>query len=268
MPGSGAGKLGSAHPWHDERVFDGAIPPLTELADRLSALARLDAEGAPSPQRILRAAVELAGSAAPGAAGASLALWRPAGDGWDAEVRVATLPDTARLDDVELAAGAGPALAALTEDAAAPPVDVPDLLADRRWPAYAAAAVMGGVRAVRAVGRPVPGGRVTLTLHAITPRGLTDADTAVAVLVLAQTAAALSNAERYGAARRDAHQLTEAMRARAVIEQAKGVLVAATGRDPDAAFAELRRRSQAENVRLADVAARVVAQAARGVPGG
>jgi hypothetical protein len=84
----------------------------------------------------------------------------------------------------------------------------------------------------------------------------------------------LDNADRYAGVRRDAHQLTEAMRARSVIEQAKGILMHARGTDADAAFAELRRRSQAENVRLAEIAGRLVAEAspaaapARGPAGG
>lgn len=53
-------------------------------------------------------------------------------------------------------------------------------------------------------------------------------------------------------------QITEAMRSRAVIEQAKGVIMASTGVDPDAAFDLLRQQSQAENRKVRDLAADLV----------
>jgi len=244
----------SANPWHDRWVVDGGLAE--ELAERLAELARLSVAGLTSPPRILRHAVDLAARAAPGASAASTAVWRRRpGEGWEPELYAASHPDTAWLDEEELAVGAGPALAALAADG---PVDVPDLLADPPFPALATAAVASGVRALRTLVRPLPAGRLTLTLHAVRPGALGPDDTTVATLVLAQTATALGNAEQYGEVRRSAHQLTEAMRTRSVIEQAKGVLMHALGCDADAAFAELRRRSQAANVRLAEIAARVV----------
>lgn len=242
-------------PWHDDGVVDGGLAE--ELAERLAELARLSGSGLPSPPRILRGAVDLAARVAPGASAASTAVWRGwPGGGWEPELYAASHPDSAWLDEEELAIGAGPALAALAGDG---PVDVPDLLADPPFPAFAAAAVATGVRALRTLVRPLPAGRLTLTLYAVRPGTLGADDTAVATLVLAQTATALGNAEQYGEVRRSAHQLTEAMRTRSVIEQAKGVLMHALGCDADAAFAELRRRSQAANVRLAEISARVVA---------
>jgi AmiR/NasT family two-component response regulator len=49
------------------------------------------------------------------------------------------------------------------------------------------------------------------------------------------------------------------MDTRAVIEQAKGVLIARTGCTPDAAFELLVRQSQFENRKLYDVAQALVA---------
>jgi PAS domain-containing protein len=56
--------------------------------------------------------------------------------------------------------------------------------------------------------------------------------------------------------------LRQAMRSRAVIEQAKGVLMARLGIGPDGAFDQLKELSQHTNIRLAEVAAAVVGQAA------
>jgi chromosome segregation ATPase len=52
--------------------------------------------------------------------------------------------------------------------------------------------------------------------------------------------------------------LREAMRNRAAIEQAKGILAARHGIDPDVAFDRLRGESQRRNVRLAELAAALV----------
>ncbi len=56
-------------------------------------------------------------------------------------------------------------------------------------------------------------------------------------------------------------RINRAMRTRAVIEQAKGFLAATLSTTPDIAFDHLRRLSQHENVRVVDVAARLVGAA-------
>jgi AmiR/NasT family two-component response regulator len=63
-----------------------------------------------------------------------------------------------------------------------------------------------------------------------------------------------------------AEGLGEAMKSRAVIEQAKGMLMAAQGCDEDTAFDLLVKASQRENVKLRDVARRIVER--RTQPGG
>lgn len=65
-------------------------------------------------------------------------------------------------------------------------------------------------------------------------------------------------------AKRESAGLREAMRTRATIEQAKGILIAVRGISPDAAFAALAEQSQRENTRLAILAARVVDSAVEG----
>jgi hypothetical protein len=58
-------------------------------------------------------------------------------------------------------------------------------------------------------------------------------------------------------------QLRQALASRVWIEQAKGVLVAAGGVDPEAAFQQLRRRARSSSRRLADLAQEVVQDAQR-----
>jgi AmiR/NasT family two-component response regulator len=73
--------------------------------------------------------------------------------------------------------------------------------------------------------------------------------------------AALVWAARYRAAVLEAEQLREAMRSRAVIEQAKGVLMARRRCSPDEAFDVLREVSQTSNTKLREVARALVDEA-------
>jgi AmiR/NasT family two-component response regulator len=57
--------------------------------------------------------------------------------------------------------------------------------------------------------------------------------------------------------------MAEAMSSRAVIEQAKGVLMAQQGVDADEAFAILSRASQVSNRKLRDIAQGIVLGARR-----
>ncbi len=64
-----------------------------------------------------------------------------------------------------------------------------------------------------------------------------------------------------------AAQLQEAMRSRAVIEQAKGILMAEHHYDEETAFAELRLLSNVHNVKVREVAAALVYGRSRGALG-
>jgi hypothetical protein len=63
--------------------------------------------------------------------------------------------------------------------------------------------------------------------------------------------------------REELEGLRRAMEHRAVIEQAKGIIMASTGRTPDEAFELLRQQSQHSNMKLRDIAADIVATACR-----
>ena len=76
-----------------------------------------------------------------------------------------------------------------------------------------------------------------------------------------QATAVVLNAHAYWAASELSRNLTAAMATRAVIEQAKGVLMGTLGIDADDAFEHLRTRSQARNVKLNIVAMEIAAAA-------
>jgi hypothetical protein len=83
-----------------------------------------------------------------------------------------------------------------------------------------------------------------------------DVDGAAAALPVLVAASGLVQA--WGEERRRADQMVEMAQYRRVIEQAKGLVMAATGADAGAAFATLARASQHFNVRLRNLAVALV----------
>jgi AmiR/NasT family two-component response regulator len=74
---------------------------------------------------------------------------------------------------------------------------------------------------------------------------------------------AVANAETHAAALAAAARFEQALASRAVIDQAKGILIATQATSPDEAFAILRNRAQHENRKLRTVAEEIVDQARR-----
>jgi AmiR/NasT family two-component response regulator len=89
----------------------------------------------------------------------------------------------------------------------------------------------------------------------------TASDENVGAIFATQAAIVLVNAQAYWDARHLSEQLGEAMEYRAMIEQAKGILMAGGGRNADEAFQLLVRASQRENRNLRDIAAELVQRA-------
>jgi GAF domain-containing protein len=136
-----------------------------------------------------------------------------------------------------------------------------------RFPEFTAAARSIGVRSFLAAPLLVrDDGIGALNLYSTRAHGFATLDEAVVVLFAAQAAVAVANSRLYQRARTLSSQLEAAMSSRAVIEQAKGVIMGARAIDPDAAFDLLRRTSQMENRKLRDIAVDVVHGAISGHP--
>ena len=98
----------------------------------------------------------------------------------------------------------------------------------------------------------------TITLYARHPGAFTEVDATVVPAVAAQAAVVLANARAYWDLHEVASGLQAAMQSRAVIEQAKGKIMAIEGCTPDEAFTLLARASQRDNVKLRELARRIV----------
>jgi transcriptional regulator with GAF, ATPase, and Fis domain len=97
-----------------------------------------------------------------------------------------------------------------------------------------------------------------LTLHADKDYPFDEGATDLLSMLADQAATVAANALAHDSAVTLAQQLADAMTSRAVIEQAKGVLMARERCNPDDAFDMLRRASQRSNTKLRDIAQQIV----------
>lgn len=160
----------------------------------------------------------------------------------------------AELDQRQYDEKDGPCLDAIDQAA---PVVVADLATVGRWPRFTAAALDQAVRAVVSVPLTASGPPFgSLNLYAREVDVFAEVDEISRFAAVA--AVALRNAEDFWAAREQADGLRIAMESRAVIEQAKGKLMAGSDCTPDEAFQMLVRASQREQIKLREVARRIV----------
>lgn len=214
--------------------------------------------------RSLGRLAELAAGQVPGCSGAHASVWREG----ELVSATATHPDLAALAEAEGELGGGPLLAAV---AGARDVHCPDTLAEERWPAWAAQALCRGVRTsahlVRgpAAGSP-PGVTLVLGLFGVRPGALDEGSVLVAEMLAGFGTAALANTLAYGVAQRTATELQDAVAARAVTGQAKGILMHALSCSDAEALDVMRRESQRRHLKVTEVAARVIEAYGAGQP--
>ncbi|HEY7487328.1 MAG TPA: GAF and ANTAR domain-containing protein [Streptosporangiaceae bacterium] len=198
---------------------------------------------------------DLAARAVTGCAGATTIRWSLT-DPPEAVAAAASHPDLAELIEVQRVRREGPSFSAVTTRE---PVMCEDTLVETRWPEYVGAALRRGVRCFATTLYANDRVLLTLGLYGVLPGSLDPRQLAVAELLVAQSGAAVTNSREYDDVHRTAEQLRQAVEARAVVDQAKGILMHALGCDAETAFAELRRISQTRHVKLTAVARRIVA---------
>ncbi|XVS62268.1 ANTAR domain-containing protein [Actinosynnema sp. CA-299493] len=160
--------------------------------------------------------------------------------------------------DVDLAqylAAEGPCLEAARTGqlVLAVPAELP-----RRWPAFGELVADFGVAAYLSVPLRVEDSPGSLNLYSKRPDGFRALDAALLELYTTAVETALRSAGRYLRVRGQAAQLRHALTSRAVIDQAKGIVMAVHRVPADKAFAMLVDRSQRANVKLRDFAEQFV----------
>jgi hypothetical protein len=162
------------------------------------------------------------------------------------------------LDQAQYERGEGPCIDVLEPH---PPISV-DEAADTkdRWEQFAHTAEHLGIHSTLSMHLPVDseGLAASLNLYARRKLALSDEQVRRAVPFADQLAGAILSVDAHRSTAKIARDMAEAMRSRAVIEQAKGILMADKRIDADEAFEQLVRLSQDSNIKLRDVARRLV----------
>ncbi|WP_432507286.1 GAF and ANTAR domain-containing protein [Kineococcus arenarius] len=136
---------------------------------------------------------------------------------------------------------------------------IEDTSTEERWPDYARAAAAAGIGSSLSLPLPVQGRSIgALNCYSSHPRAFGEEDVVIGQEVAAFVAIAVANADAHARSTEDAENMRRAMASRAVIEQAKGVLVERHRITPEQAFTLLTHSSQNTNVKLREVAEELV----------
>ena len=232
-----------------------AAPPVVESLGLAAALTELTALGISGTdrQRMLARMAAVVQTAVPAADWVSLTIGRPSEPRWQGT----DSPEAQALDGAQLQAGQGPCWEAFAIGAT---VVTDDLTRDERWPRLIRTAALGPVRSVLAV--PVRAGgeqEGVLNVYAAAVGAFADAPIRrLTELVGAGVTGVLESVAEREALRDLAANLERALASRAVIDQAKGVLMGRLGIDADDAFARMVALSNRINVKVRDLAILVV----------
>ena len=167
------------------------------------------------------------------------------------------------LDERQYERGFGPCLVAAE---GVEVVEIPDMATEERFREFGQIAVEQGVRSSLTVPVPVqPPVFGALNMYSYESGAFDEEDREVAATLASYASVALANMHLFDSTRALAEQMENAMRSRAVIEQAKGVLMGRHGCSSDQAFDRLVTLSQNSNRKLREVAEEIVEAAAGGI---
>ena len=222
---------------------------LTELSQLLTGGRHLNAT--------LASVAEFAVRAIPGADGAALSVLdrgRPQSIGVSA-------PFMQGIEDMQSNLGEGPCMSAVTDRV---PQMSGSLGGDTRWRRFGPRASRLGVHSALAVPLTLPDRVVgALNVYARAKDAFGEESVRIAELFAVPAAVTVANAQVLASAERVVAQLSEALTSRATIDQAIGVLMSRSGATAQEAFDRLREMSQAEHVKLADLAGQLLEEAVR-----
>jgi GAF domain-containing protein len=164
------------------------------------------------------------------------------------------------LDKCQYEQGGGPCLDAARGRTT---MIVRDMAGETRWPHWCERAAAVGAGSSVSIGLPVDEHvNGALNIYGGWPDAFDDEAILLAQKFAEYAAVALANAHLYNTTATLAEHMQAAMESRAVIEQAKGIIMGERRCTADEAFATLTKVSQDSNRKLRDVAATLVARAA------
>jgi GAF domain-containing protein len=171
--------------------------------------------------------------------------------------------DTAlALDERQYDLESGPCLEAAKSGSR---ISIPDMASETRWPQFAKDATSRGVRSSLSIPLPVQRDVTgALNFYATEQAAFSDQSVDLAETFGAHAAVAVANAHLYETTAALAVQMQQAMATRAVIEQAKGIIMRDRQCNADEAFDSLVKLSQQSHLKLREVAQRLVDHAISG----
>jgi len=171
---------------------------------------------------------------------------------------VFTNAEAPEIDKAQYESGEEPCMYAFRDQE---PYRIDSTLADARWPEFSRRAAAHGILSTLSVPLAARGRNLgALNLSSETENAFTEAHGRTVRMFADQACIALANAQVYWDARQLNENLTQAIESRETINQAVGILIAAGGRTPKAAFQALVNASQRENRKVRDIAEEIVAR--------
>jgi|GEM_PF-707565 len=226
-------------------------------AEAFAEMCRLPLQSGVDTRDVLARAALLVEKAIPRSDGVSITLGPPA----EPEAQATDNVMAQAVDGAQLQAGEGPCLSAYTTGTV---MVCQDLREDPRWQRLAPLAVPLGVAAV--LGCPIRTDRHSLgvlNIYSHEPDVFTERDRYVADLLVQAVLAVVQETRDRKELTELSDQLRSALDSRAVIDQAKGILMSRGRYGADTAFAQLVAESRRSNVKVRDIAQLVVDDATR-----
>lgn len=220
--------------------------PVEDLGYGAAELLSLSAGEAKSLSRLAGLAVRQV----PGCASAHAAIWRDGELAWF----TATHPDSAELSELQLRSGKGPLFDAARDGT----VVSTDTLTETRWPEWADAALARGIRCAVDLSRQVGPVTLVIAMFGVRAGALNAGSVPMAEMLAELGGTVLGGSLAYHESRRTATQLRDSVAARAVTDQAKGILMQSLGCDADEALTVLRRESQQRHLKVTEVAQKII----------
>jgi GAF domain-containing protein len=177
------------------------------------------------------------------------------------ETAVFTDPESPEIDQAQYATGEGPCLESFRTGEVR---RIESTLRDGPWPVFRASCRDHDILSTLSVPLTVENEtHGAMNLYSRKEDAFNGEQIETARLFGVQAAIVLANARAYWSARSRAEQLDQAMKSRAVIEQAKGIVISTMRCDADQAFEVLVKQSQQQNRKLHEIAKEIVTNASR-----
>jgi GAF domain-containing protein len=168
------------------------------------------------------------------------------------QTAVFTDPEAPEIDRAQYDSGKGPCVESFFSGEVR---ELHSTRVDNPWPEFSAACIRHGILSTLSLPVMFRESKLgALNLYATAEAAMNAPEIETASLFASQASIALANAQAYWDARSLSEQLSESIKSREVIDQAKGIIMAARRCSAEEAFATLKAQSQATNTKVRTIA--------------